>query len=64
MRSQLLVLLGLPCLLLPVSPDAFKILSLSWNFAVLIMMCLEVGLFGFLFLGTLCFLDLFDFLSH
>ena len=33
---------------------AFKILSLSWNFAILIMMCLVVGLFGFLLLGTLC----------
>ena len=33
---------------------AFKILSLSWNFAILIMMCLRVGLFGFLFIGTLC----------
>ena len=33
---------------------AFRILSLSWNFAILIMMCLEVGLFGFLLIGTLC----------
>ena len=33
---------------------AFKILSLSWKFAVLIMMCLGVGLFGFLLIGTLC----------
>ena len=36
------------------SLGAFKILSLSWNFAILIMMCLAVGLFGFLLLGTLC----------
>ena len=36
------------------SIDAFKILSLSWNFAILIMICLAVGLFGFLFLGILC----------
>ena len=40
---------------------AFKILSLSWNFSILIMMCLAVGLFRFLLLGTLCFLDLCDF---
>ena len=33
---------------------AFKILFLSWNFAILIMMCLEVCLFGFLLIGTLC----------
>ena len=33
---------------------AFKILSLSWKFAILITMCLAVGLFGFLLLGTLC----------
>ena len=36
------------------SLDAFKILSLSWNFVILIMMCLAVGLFGFLLIGTLC----------
>ena len=33
---------------------AFKILSLSWNFAILIMMCFAVGLFGFLLFRTLC----------
>ena len=33
---------------------AFKILSLSWNFDILIKMCLAVGLFGFLLFGTLC----------
>uniref|UniRef100_K9IHF4 Uncharacterized protein n=1 Tax=Desmodus rotundus TaxID=9430 RepID=K9IHF4_DESRO len=33
---------------------AFKILSLSWNFAILIIMFLEVGLLGFLFIETLC----------
>ena len=43
---------------------AFKILCLSWNFAILIMMCFEVGLFGFFLIGTLCFLDLCDFFSH
>ena len=44
---------------------AFEILSLSWNLASLIMMCLEVGLLGFLLLiGTLCFLYLCDFFSH
>ena len=43
---------------------AFRNLSLSWNFVILIMMCLEVGLFGFLLIGTLCFLDLCDFFSH
>ena len=34
---------------------AFKILSLSWNFAILFMMCLAVGLFGFLLLGLSVF---------
>ena len=43
---------------------AFKILSLSWNFAILIMLCLAVGLFGFLLMGTLCFLDLCNFFSQ
>ncbi|KAF6099747.1 hypothetical protein HJG60_011485 [Phyllostomus discolor] len=41
-------------MLLPVSPLLPFILSFSWNFAILIMMCLEVGLFGFLLIGTLC----------
>ena len=31
-----------------------KILSLFLNFAILIMMCLGVGLFGFILIGTLC----------
>ena len=43
---------------------AFKILSLSWNFAILIMMCLQMGLFGVLLVGTVSFLDLCDFFSH
>ena len=43
---------------------AFKILSFSWHFAILIMMCLAVGLFGFLLIETLCFLDLCGFFSH
>ncbi|KAF6094921.1 hypothetical protein HJG60_011985 [Phyllostomus discolor] len=50
-------------MLLPVSPlhvtscfslAAFKILSLSWYFAILIMICLEVALFRFLLFGTFC----------
>ena len=32
---------------------AFKILSLSLTFGILIMMCLAVGLFGFILFGTL-----------
>ena len=54
LRNQLLVLLGLPCVLLPVSPLVPLKFSLSCNFAILIMMCLAVGLFGFLFIQTLC----------
>ena len=46
------------------SLGAFKILSLSCTIAVLIMVCLEVGLFGLLLIRTLCFLDLYDFFSH
>ena len=34
---------------------ALKILSLSWNFAILIVMCLEVGLFGYLLIGLSVF---------
>ena len=64
MRSQLLTLLGLPCMLLPVSPLLPLRFSLSWNVAILIMVGLEVGFFGFLLIGTLCFLDLCDFFSH
>ena len=37
------------------SLTAFKILSLSWNFSTLIMMCLTVDLFGFLLLGLSVF---------
>ena len=37
--------------LFPLLPLRF---SLSWNFAVLIMICLEVDLFGFLLIGTVC----------
>ena len=33
---------------------AFKILSLFWNYAIFIMVCLEIDLFGFLLMGTLC----------
>ena len=54
LRNQVLALSGLPCMLLPVSPLLPLRFSLSWNFAILIMMCLEVGLFGFLLIGTLC----------
>ena len=53
LRSQLVGLLGLPCMLHTFSLAAFKILSLSWNFAILIMMYLAVGLFGFLLIRTL-----------
>ena len=55
LRSQLLAIWGLPCMLLPVFfLAAFKVLSLSLNFAILVMMCLGVGLFGFILTGTLC----------
>ena len=33
---------------------AFKILSLSLTFVILIMICLGVGLFGFILFGILC----------
>ena len=35
---------------------AFNIISLTFD--ILIVKCLTVGLFGFIFYGTLCFLDL------
>ena len=54
LRSQLLVLCGLSCMLPPVSPLLPLRFSLSWNFAIIIIMCLEVGLFGFLLIGTVC----------
>ena len=55
LRSQLLTLSGLPCMLLPVSPLLLLRFSLlSFNFAILIMMCLAVGLFGFLLIVILC----------
>ena len=38
----------------PLQITAFKSLSLSLNFCLLIMMCLGVGLFGFILFGTLC----------
>ena len=44
---------------------AFNILYLSLIFVSLITVCLGVFLLGFIFPGTLCFLDLVDyFLSH
>ena len=43
---------------------ALKILSLSPTFSILIMMCLGVGLFGFILLGTLCFLDHYVYILH
>ena len=33
---------------------AFKIISLSLNFAIFIMICLGVTLYGFILIGTLC----------
>ena len=38
---------------------AFKILSLSFTFSILIMMCLGVGLYGLILFETLCFLDFY-----
>ena len=43
---------------------AFNILCLSWNFAILIIMCLEVGLWVLLDWDSLCFLNLRDYFSH
>ena len=43
---------------------AFKILSLSLAFGVLIMMCIGVGLFASILFGTLCFLDLHVYFLH
>ena len=43
-------LMGVPCFSLP----DFKILSLSLTFVILIMICLGVDHFGFIFFGTLC----------
>ena len=53
LRSQLLM--GAPFYVTSCfSLAAFKILYLTSNFVILIMICLEVGLFGFLLIGTLC----------
>ena len=41
---------------------AFKILSLT--FGILIMICLGVGLFASIIIGTLCFLDLHVYFLH
>ena len=38
--------------------DAFNVVSLSLSFDILIIMCLDVGLFGFLLFGTLGLLEL------
>ncbi|KAF6109647.1 hypothetical protein HJG60_010885 [Phyllostomus discolor] len=54
LRSQVLVLSGLPYILLPVSPFLTLRFSLSCNFAILIMICLRVSLFGLPLNGTLC----------
>lgn len=48
--------------------EAFKVLSLSLTFGILII-CLDVDLFGFILFVTLCFLDLdacalLQFFSH
>ena len=43
---------------------AFKILSLSLTFGILIMLCLAVGLFASILFGTLCFLDLHVYFLH
>ena len=43
---------------------AFKILSLSLTFGIWIVMCLGVGLFASILLGTLCFLDLHVYFLH
>ena len=57
-------LMGTPLqVTLCLSLAAFKILSLSLTFVILIMMCLGVVLFGYNLFGTLlCFLDLYVYL--
>ena len=45
--------MGLTCMLLPVCLLPPLRFSLSWNFAILIMMCLGVDLFGFLLIWHL-----------
>ena len=52
-RNQLVALSELPCQLLAVSPLLHLRFSLSLNFSILIMMCLGVGLFGFILIGLL-----------
>ena len=48
-------LMGVPLyMILCFSIVAVRILSLSLTFAILIITCLGVGLFGFIFFGTLC----------
>ena len=53
LRNQLLVLSGGPLVCYFLFLPCCLLFSLSWNFAILIMMCLSVGLFGFVLLGTL-----------
>ena len=62
LRNWLTVLWELPCRQLP-SFAAFKILSLTLTFGILIMMCLDVGLFASILLG-LCVLSVLAYLLH
>ena len=52
LRNQLTVIWGLLCRYISVA--AFKILSLSLTFGILIMICLGVGLCGSILFGILC----------
>ena len=64
LRSQLLALSELPCMLPLVSPLLPFRFSLSWNFAILIMMWLAVASLVPLDWDPLCFLDLCGLFSH
>ena len=49
------ILIGTPLYITDfLSFAAFEVLSLSLNFAILIMMCLGMGLFRFILIGILC----------
>nr|KAF6369179.1 hypothetical protein mMyoMyo1_010567 [Myotis myotis] len=57
-------LMGAPLLGNCFSLGAFKILSFLLSFGILIMMCVGVGLIGFILFRTLCFLDLGVYFCH
>ena len=55
LKNQPIALWEFPCMLfVDFSLAAFRILSLSFTFAILIMICVGVGLFEFILFGILC----------